>query len=99
MVTTTDMMTLDTAALMVADLPEVIAEWAQLPEGERASWGADWDNEMAGLERVAGLASRGRLTAAQYTQFQLIATRLTTLTADVQDIGLALPSFVLTPSH
>jgi hypothetical protein len=30
----------------LADLPEIVEEWEELPDGERASWSLDWDHLM-----------------------------------------------------
>ena len=63
-------MHLETIQSMLSDLPEVANEWAQLNEGEQASWSLDWSSEMSKLEILAKYASRGLLSADQRAHFQ-----------------------------
>ncbi len=37
---------LESLRLALGDLPEVAEEWAELADGERASWSLDWDQLM-----------------------------------------------------
>lgn len=42
-----------TTQLTIEDTPEVAEERDNLVNGERASWGHEWDNEMNVIERKA----------------------------------------------
>lgn len=52
-------------AAMVAEIPETAAEWPDLADGERASFGLEWANYMAGVERLLGDYYDGELTPDQ----------------------------------
>lgn len=78
---------LHTIELMVDDLPEVAAEWGELPWGEAAtdeqlSWSIDWSNKMAALESVGRYAADGLLSQDQQARYERV----------VQKARLALPT-------
>ena len=67
---------LETAELMLADLPGVADEWEQLDDGERTGWSLDWGNEMSGLKRIARYASEGLLQAEQQERYRRLLQKL-----------------------
>jgi hypothetical protein len=84
--------TVETTALMLADLDEVAREWDGLTDGERVSWSLDWSNEMSGLERAAAEVQAGILTPAQEQMFRALARRLVKARQLLADLGLYLPT-------
>jgi hypothetical protein len=85
---------LNTVELMLGDLSDVVAEWEQLPEGERVAWSIDWDNEMAGLERLSRYAACGVLTADQYTRYRRLLLELGEVAPVILRLQLKWPSML-----
>jgi hypothetical protein len=80
-----------TAGLMLGDLPEIAAEWDTLPEGERAAWSIEWDNEMAGLAQISPMAACGALTPDLYSRYRQLLAALGESAPIVSRLNLSLP--------
>ncbi|HEX5164375.1 MAG TPA: hypothetical protein VFV93_03175 [Thermomicrobiales bacterium] len=85
------------AESMVHDLQDVAAEWDQLPEGERAAWSIDWDNEMAGVESLSRLAAGGVLTADLYSRYRQLLAAIHQSTPILDRLRLSLPTSIHNP--
>ena len=105
MATTTEaqqraLMCLHTIELMVNDLPEVAAEWGEIPWGEAAtdeqlSWSMDWGNEMAGLTWLAQYAADGALDAEHEMRYKTLLQRIKEYLPLVDRLHLRRPSIPL----
>jgi hypothetical protein len=82
---------LETAQLMLADLPEVADEWEQLDDGERAAWSLDWGNEMAGLKRIARYAAEGLLDVEQQERYRRLLQELNDQLPTIERLNLRRP--------
>ncbi len=72
-------------------IPELAAEWAELPDGERASWSHTWDNHMGAVENLILAYRRGELTAEQERDLRKLVRRLGELSAKIAAMGFWLP--------
>ena len=72
-------------------IPELAAEWAGLPAGERASWSHTWDNDMGAVENLILAYRRGELTTEQERDLHDLVQRLGELSATIAAMGLWLP--------
>jgi hypothetical protein len=72
-------------------IPELAAEWAGLPDGERASWSHTWDNDMGAVENLILAYRRGELTTEQACDLRDLVQRLGDLSAKIAAMGLWLP--------
>ncbi len=77
--------------LDVEAIPELAAEWAGLPDGERASWSHTWDNDMGAVENLILAYRRGELTTEQERDLRDLVRRLGDLSAKIAAMGLWLP--------
>lgn len=86
---------LKTISSMLDDLPEMVAEWEEVGEGERVAWTIDWSNEMAGFERLQRDASEGALTPGQLVQYRELLARLQQAIPVLDQLDLYRPSVLL----
>lgn len=63
-------------AAMVAEIPETATEWPDLADGERASFGLEWANYMAGVEHLIGDYYDDELTPDQKGDLFALLRRL-----------------------
>ena len=89
-------LSLETARLMLADLAEIAKEWQALSEAERDSWSLNWDNEMAGVARLARQAAAGNLTSEQQDKYRHLAEGPPAALPTIRELGLRLPSKLVT---
>src|SRR5215210_4110555 len=75
----------------VEAIPELAAEWAGLPNGERASWSHTWDNDMGAVENLILAYRRGELTTEQERDLRDLVRRLGDLSAKIAAMDLWLP--------
>jgi hypothetical protein len=82
---------LESIALTLAELPEVAAEWEELPVDERLGWSLDWGNEMSKLEGLAHSGDPGALSSSDRAQYEEILRKLHEATPLVRRLGLRQP--------
>lgn len=86
---------LESLRLMLTDLPEVAAEWADLADLEQASWSLDWDH-LVGTHLV--LLDRhekaGAMTPSQAKRYRELLESLARALPLIARLGLYPP-----PSH
>ena len=92
------LMSLRTIELMVGDLPEVAAEWDDLPIDERMSWSLDWSSEMSALERLARAAADGTLPPEAVGRYRDLLRRVHAALPTLRRLNLYQPS-VPDPLH
>ena len=87
--------------LNVEAIPELAAEWAGLPDGERASWSHAWDNDMGAVENLILAYRRGELTAERERELRELVRCLGELSAVIAAMGLWLPDLadLVAPAH
>jgi hypothetical protein len=88
------MSVIETAMLMLRDLPEIATEWEQLDEGERIAWSLDWSNEMAGLERVNRELHSGLLVGPVLDRYLEIEARLVRDRPTLERLSLYVPRWL-----
>lgn len=88
------MLALESAELMLHDLPDVASEWETLSGGERAAWAMDWSNEMSALEWVRAQSEDG-IAPAQLHQLRRIEARLMHHAPDLIALKLYIPAFIV----
>lgn len=75
------------------DLPQVVADWDAMPDGERAAFSLDWDHMMASyLGELRDLDRRGVLDKKQQRRLQRVLQHLHEIVPLGQRIGLYVPS-------
>ncbi|HEY7064500.1 MAG TPA: hypothetical protein VII06_23695 [Chloroflexota bacterium] len=82
---------------MVADLPEVAAEWGTIPWGEAATdeqlaWSMDWGDEMAALEALGRDIAAGLLTAEQERRYRPLVQKIRDALSIIDDLRRRRPS-------
>ena len=77
------------------DLPEVAAEWQSLDDGEQMSWGIQWGNEMAKLERLSRYAAEGSLAPDQQDSYRQLVIRARDLVPIMSQLKLYRPRLPL----
>jgi hypothetical protein len=83
---------LEALRLMIADLPEVAAEWDELSDGERASWSLDWDQLMGSYLYLLDKYYRSQqLTPDQQVRYCTILRRLRESMALIDELQLFPP--------
>jgi hypothetical protein len=61
----------------VSDLPEIVDEWDELPDGERASLSLDWDHLMGSyLIMLDQFREDGEMTVKQTRRYHTLLQRL-----------------------
>lgn len=76
---------------MVDDLYEIADEWETIATDERISWSLDWSNEMGKLDRLAGYASEGALSAEQQAAYRRARQRVEEALPVIRRLGLSEP--------
>lgn len=83
---------LEAAELMLGDLPEVVAEWPRLSDGERASWSLDWSQvAFDDLPFLAEQERAGRLAPPQCERFRALRRHLQEAAPLIERAGLLAP--------
>ncbi len=77
------------------DLPQVVAEWESLDDGEQMAWAIEWSDEMSKLESLARSAANGLLPAGQREQFIRLVTLARTLAPVMSQLRLYRPKVLL----
>ena len=68
---------LESVRLMLADLPDVASDWAEISDGERASWSLDWDQVMASdLRELDRLFRSDAMTSDQQDRYRKLLRNL-----------------------
>lgn len=87
---------LKTIGLMLGDIPELAAEWGEIPWGEAATdeqlaWSMDWDNELAALDILARDVAAGLLSAEQEARYHQLLRKLRNALPLIDTLGLSRP--------
>ena len=85
---------LDMIELMLAELPDVAAEWETLSVDERISWSMDWGNEMESLRCLVTQDAAGLLSAKQRPRYDLLLRRLEEALPLIDRLCLRRPPFL-----
>jgi hypothetical protein len=76
----------------------VAAEWAQLPDGERAHWSLDWDQLMGGDLRLLDPCYRaGAMTSEQQERYRAVLSELKAALPLIERLDLYRPTVPLEP--
>ncbi len=86
---------LKTIELMLADLPEIAAEWDEIDSMEREGWSLDWGNEMAGVRLLAEYAAEGILDADQQARYQQLLGKLRQALPTIDRLSIRRPMIPL----
>lgn len=81
-------------AAMVAAIPETATEWPDIADGERAGFGLEWANYMAGVERLIGDYYAGELTPDQQRDLFALLRRLREVEPLLDRIGVRRPDLL-----
>ena len=80
----------------VADLPEIVEEWDELPDGERASLSLDWDHLMGSylilLERYC---AGGEMSKEQSRRYNALRASLRAALPLIERLNFYRPSISL----
>ena len=80
----------------IGDLADLDAEWATLPDGERASWSLDWDHVLCTYLPLIDEAYRqGRMTPDQAESYRAVLARLKAATPILERLDLSRPTVSL----
>lgn len=89
-------LTLEALERCAADLPQVAAEWNELPDGERASWGLDWAHLMADyLPELAEYVRSGQLSLDRQERYRDLKRKLKEALPLIGKLKLARPPILL----
>lgn len=78
--------------LMLADLPEVAAQWDSLSDAERVSWSLDWDHTMADqLGELAAMYGRGSLSEEHAVAYRQLLQQLKRALPTIRRLNLYRP--------
>src|SRR5688500_15428848 len=77
------------------DLPQVVAEWETLDDGEQMAWAIEWSDEMSKLESLARSATNGLLPAVQRDQFVRLVTLARALAPVMGQLSLYRPKVLM----
>lgn len=81
-------------AAMTEEIPETAAEWPNLADGERASFGLEWDNDMAGVEGLIREYYTGDLTPEQEGALYALLRRLQEVGPLLDGMGIRRPDLL-----
>lgn len=81
----------DLVEAMLDELPDIAAQWAALSDGERVSFGLEWDNDMGAIAQFLADHQRGYLTPAQETRLVAVLRRLRQERTLLEGLGLYYP--------
>lgn len=80
----------------LSDLPELVDEWDELPDGERASWSLDWDHLMGSYLTLMDEQHRANaMTSAQSGRYEALRTRLRAAMPAIKQLNLYRPPIAL----
>ena len=82
----------ESIALILADLPEIAGEWDQISADERLSWSLDWGNEMAKLDHLSRAAAAGTLGRAERERYRALRRDIQAALPTIARLGLRRPS-------
>lgn len=81
----------DLVEAMLDALPNFAAGWAAMSDGERASFGMEWDNDMGTIAQFLADHHRGYLTPEQEARLAEVLRRLRQGRALLEGLGLHYP--------
>lgn len=81
----------DLIEAMLDELPEIAARWAALSDGERASVGLEWGNDIGAIAQFLADHQRGYLTPAQEVRLVAVLRRLRQGRSLLEGLGLYYP--------
>ena len=81
----------DLVEAMLDELPDVAAHWAALSDGERVSFGLEWDNDMGAIAQFLADHQRGYLTPAKEARLVAVLRRLRQVRPRLEGLGLYYP--------
>jgi hypothetical protein len=75
----------------IEELAATAAEWDTIADGERASFGLEWGNDIGAIHNLMADYNRGYLTAAQEAGLFALLRQLRRLRPTVERLGLYYP--------